>query len=56
MGEYFDAGDTRELSDFKAKYIILNDGFPEIWNKFILDNRDIAIGKIIIKSYFFISC
>lgn len=56
MGEYFDAGDTRELSDFKAKYIILNDGFPEIWNKFILDNRDIAIGKIIISHRYLDEC
>ena len=48
MGEYVDSGHTVNAADFKAKYIILNDGFPDIWNKLIHENNDNDIGKIII--------
>ena len=34
-GEYFDSGNATNPGDFKAKYIILNDGHPTIWNNII---------------------
>ena len=56
MGEYFDSGNVIAPADFKAKYIILNDGFPDIWNKIIQDNCYYDIGKIIISHRYIDEC
>ena len=56
MGEYFDSGNAIAPADFKAKYIILNDGFPDIWNKIIQDNCYYDIGKIIISHRYIDEC
>ena len=56
MGEYFDSGNVINPGDFKAKYIILNDGFPEIWNKLIQENNNNGIGKIIISHRYIDEC
>ena len=56
MGEFFDAGDCNEIIDFKAKFIILNDGHPYIWNKLINDNAEKQLGKIIISHRFIDEC
>ena len=52
MGEFFDAGDCNEIIDFKAKFIVLNDGHPYLWNKIINDNAEKQLGKIIISHRF----
>ena len=52
MGEFFDAGDCKEIIDFKAKFIILNDGYPYFWDKLINDNIEKQLGKIIISHRF----
>ena len=56
MGEYFDAGNSKELTDFKAKFIILNDGFPVLWDKFINDNSMKNLRKLIISHRFIEEC
>ena len=56
MGEYFDSGNVVAPGDFKAKYIILNDGFPELWDKIIQDNNNNGIGKIIISHRYIDEC
>ena len=56
MGEYFDSGNVIAPADFKAKYIILNDGFPDIWNKIIQENSYYDIGKIIISHRYIDEC
>jgi len=56
MGEYFDAGGSKEITDFKAKFIILNDGYPDTWNKLINENVDKQLGKIIISHRFLDEC
>ena len=56
MGEYFDSGNAIAPADFKAKYIILNDGFPDIWNKIIQENSYYDIGKIIISHRYIDEC
>ena len=56
MGEYFDSGNVTAPGDFKAKYIILNDGFPELWNNIIQENHLNGIGKIIISHRYIDEC
>ena len=56
MGEYFDAGNSKDIIDFKAKFIILNDGYPLTWNKLITENREKQLGKIIISHRFLDEC
>ena len=56
MGEYYDSGNTKEIIDFKAKFIVLNDGYPETWNKLITENVDKQLGKIIISHRFLDEC
>ena len=55
-GEYFDSGNTINVADFKAKYIILNDGHPDLWNKIINDNKNYEIGKLIISHRYIDKC
>ena len=56
MGEYFDVGNSREITDFKAKFIILNDGYPLFWNKLINENMEKQLGKVIISHRFIDEC
>ncbi len=56
MGEYFDAGNSKEIIDYKAKFIILNDGYPITWNKLINDNVEKQLGKLIISHRFIDEC
>ena len=56
MGEFFDSGTASEVGDFKAKYIILNDGFPDVWDKIIKENNEKHIGKIIISHRYIDEC
>lgn len=56
MGEYFDAGDSCELKDFKAKFIVLNDGHPVIWDKVIKENAMKMYHKIIISHRYIDEC
>ena len=56
MGEYYDSGNTKEIIDFKAKFIVLNDGYPETWNKLITENVEKQLGKIIISHRFLDEC
>ena len=56
MGEFFDSGSASEVGDFKAKYIILNDGYLEMWNKLIQENNQKGIGKIIISHRYIDEC
>lgn len=56
MGEYFDSGNSKEITDFKAKFIILNDGYPMTWNKLINDNSEKHLGKLIISHRFIDEC
>ena len=55
-GEYFDSGNATNPGDFKAKYIILNDGHPTIWNNIIQENNNNGIGKIIISHRYLDEC
>jgi hypothetical protein len=52
MGEFFDAGNSEDISDFKTKFIILNDGFPSLWDRLIKDNLSRGLGKLIISHRF----
>ena len=56
MGEYFDSGNSQEITDFKAKFIILNDGYPVLWDKFINENSEKKLGKLIISHRFVDEC
>ena len=56
MGEFFDVGNSKEINDFKAKFIILNDGYPYIWNKLINENAEKQLGKVIISHRFIDEC
>lgn len=56
MGEFFDAGNSKEIIDFKAKFIILNDGYPLIWDKLINENAERKSGKVIISHRFIDEC
>jgi hypothetical protein len=56
MGEFFDAGSSKEIIDFKAKFIILNDGYPMLWDKLIKENVEKQLGKIIISHRFIDEC
>ena len=56
MGEFFDAGDSKEITDFKAKFIILNDGHAVFWNKLINENMEKQLGKVIISHRFIDEC
>ena len=56
MGLYFDEGNSRNISNFKAKYIIMNDGYPYIWNKLITENLEKNLGKLIISHRFLDEC
>ena len=56
MGEYFDSGNAIAPGDFKAKYIILNDGYPKIWDSIIQENNNNSIGKIIISHRYLDEC
>ena len=55
-GEYFDSGNATNPGDFKAKYIILNDGHPSLWNTLIQENNSNGIGKIIISHRYLDEC
>ena len=52
MGEFFDAGNSEDIADFKTKFIILNDGFPSLWDRLIKDNLSRGLGKLIISHRF----
>ena len=56
MGEFFDAGNSKEITDFKAKFIILNDGYPTLWNNLINENVEKHLGKLIISHRFIDEC
>ena len=56
MGEYFNSGYSKDISDFVNKYIIMNDGYPEIWNKLINENVEKEMGKVIISHRFLDLC
>ena len=56
MGEFFDAGNSKEIIDFKAKFIVLNDGYPVTWNKLINENMEKQLGKVIISHRFIDEC
>ena len=56
MGEYFDSGNAIFPGDFKAKYIILNDGYPKIWDYIVQENNNNSIGKIIISHRYLDEC
>jgi len=55
-GEYFDAGNSRDLKDYVNKFIIMNDGYPDIWNRLITENVEKKMGKIIISHRFLDEC
>ena len=55
-GEYFDAGNSRDLKDYVNKFIIMNDGYPDIWNRLITENIEKKMGKIIISHRFLDEC
>ena len=55
-GEYFDSGNATLPGDFKAKYIILNDGHPQLWNGLIQENNNNGLGKIIISHRYIDEC
>ena len=55
-GEYFDSGNATLPGDFKAKYIILNDGHPNLWNGLIQENNNNGLGKIIISHRYIDEC
>ena len=56
MGEYFDTGNSIDISDFVNKFIIMNDGYPDIWNKLINENVEKELGKVIISHRFLDEC
>ena len=56
MGEFFDSGNAVTPGDFKAKYIILNDGYPDLWDNLIQENNNNGIGKIIISHRYIDEC
>ena len=56
MGEYFDSGDSKDIKDFKAKFIVLNDGYPDTLNQLIDENVDNQLGKVIISHRFIDEC
>ena len=56
MGEYLDEGNSSDINDFMAKYIIMNDGYPYTWNKIISENIEKKFGKLIISHRFLDQC
>lgn len=56
MGEYFDAKNSENLKEIQARFIIINDGYPNTWDKTINDNRKYDLGKNIVSHRFIEEC